>query len=258
MDQKVRTTGWFLTAILLIVCAFIFLVIGVSMLTGYPDKIWWIGVLLVGCSIVVGASSIKNYYSAKNEVRFSEEQMKILPSQILGTDNRMEVLASWFYSASEWKAFMKWERKKRGSGTFVETVLIMVLGAITVRYLKGGDWYTALAISVSIAILYGILKYFISLSSINLHDNKMPEVIITNDAVIVNGQMNRFYGNNLWLVKVIVKETGNFNILEITYCWNTGRGQSFDEIQVPIPKGSLKEAIFLQECLMSKKAESNV
>jgi hypothetical protein len=71
MDQKVRTTGWFLTAILLIVCAFIFLVIGVSMLAGYPDKIWWIGLLLVGCSIVVGASSIKNYYSANTTLSYS-------------------------------------------------------------------------------------------------------------------------------------------------------------------------------------------
>ena len=59
--------------------------------------------------------------------------------------------------------------------------------------------------------------------------------------------------NNLWLGKITVNDAGNFNVLEITYCWNRGKGKAFNEIKVPIPKGSLKEAIFLQEKLMNEK-----
>ena len=61
------------------------------------------------------------------------------------------------------------------------------------------------------------------------------------------------YGNNLWLGKITVNDAGSFNVLEITYCWNTSKGKTFNEIRVPIPKGSLKEAIFLQEKLMDEK-----
>ena len=254
MDQKIRTGGWFLTASLLILCAFIFLIIGIGMLASYPDRVWWMGLLLTLCGIIVGASSIRKYRSAKSEQRFLEEQIKIIDSKIIGRiDNKVEVLVSWFYSVSEWKTFMRWERKKRSSGTLTEAAIIIVLGTLAVRYLKGSNWYTALAISVFIGLLYGILKYIIALSSIKPYDNKMPEVIVTNEAVIVNGHLNRFYGNNLWLGKVTVNDAGSFNVLEITYCWFTRSGQSFDEIRVPIPKGSLKEAIFLQERLMNEK-----
>ena len=253
MDQKVRSAGWFLTALLLMFCAFIFLGIGIGMLASYPDTIWLIGLLLTLCGLVMGITSIRNYRSAKKEQIFAEEQMGTIQSLRNVRNNKVEILVSWFYSDSEWKTFMMWEQKKRGSGTLVETAAIMVIGALMIHFLKGSDWFTALAISISIGLIYGIIKYMTKLSSIKLNDNKMPEVIITNVAIIVNGHMNRFYSNNLWLGKVTVNDAGAFNVLEITYCWNTRSGQSFDEIRVPIPKGSLKEAIFLQERLMNEK-----
>ncbi len=223
------------------------------MLASYPDKIWWIGLLLTFSGIVVGISAIKNYITAKKEKKISDAQMEIISLKTktaVGVEGRVEILANWLYSVSEWKAFMKWERKERGSTTLMETILIIVPGTFAIRVLKAGDWGTALAISLFIGVLYGVIKYIITLSSLHLGENKMPEVIITKEAVIVNGHLNRFRGNNLWLGKVAVNDAGSFNILEITYCWNTRKGQSFDEIRVPIPKGYLKEAIFLEERLM--------
>ena len=80
----------------------------------------------------------------------------------------------------------------------------------------------------------------------------MPEEIITNEAVTIYSDVNRFYGNNLSSRKATVNDAGNFNVLEITYCWNLKKDKTFNKIGVPIPKGSLKGAIFLHEKLMNR------
>jgi hypothetical protein len=256
MDQKIRSNGALFTSLLLGFCSIISFILGIGMTASYPDKIWWAGLLLILCGILVGYGCISGYRSARKEKQISDEQMSIIMQHGKVTDqneNKFEVLTTWAYSISEWKEFMKWEKKERSSGTSMETAIIVGLGTLAIHFLKGEDWITAFAISIVMGLIYGVVKYIITMSSIKLDENKLPEVIITNQSVIVNGRMNRFYGNNLWLGKVEIKETKAFNILEITYCWSTRRGETFDEIRVPIPKGSLKEAIYLQEKLMGTK-----
>lgn len=256
MDQKIRTNGALFTSLLLGFCSVISFVLGVGMLTGYPDDIWWVGLLLLLCSLLVGYGSITSYRSSKKEKQISDEQMQTIQQkikQVENADGKFEVLTTWAYSQTEWKAFMKWEKRERSSGTLMEAVILVALGTLAIHFLKDADWITAFTISIVMGIIYGVIKYMITMSSIKLDENKMPEVIITNQSVIVNGHMNRFYGNNVWLGKVSIKEVKAFNILEFTYCWSTRSGETFDEIRVPIPKGNLKEAIYLQERLMNTK-----
>lgn len=256
MDQKIKTTGGFLTSLILAFCTIISLILGIAMVISYPDEIWWVGLLLLLCAILVGYSAVSSYRSSKMEKRISDEQMGSIQQKVKQVDNangKFEVLATWAYSQAEWKTFMKWEKQERSSDTWMEAIIVVAFGTLAIHFLKGADWITAFTISIVMAIIYGVIKYMITMSSIKLDENKMPEVIITNQSVIVNGHMNRFYGNNLWLGKVSIKEIKAFNILEFTYCWTTRRGETFDEIRVPIPKGSLKEAIYLQERLMETK-----
>jgi hypothetical protein len=256
MDQKIRTNGALATSFLLAFCAIISLILGIGMAASYPDEIWWAGLLLTLCGILVGYGSISSYRSSKKERKISDEQMSIIKRRARTSEqgeSKFEVLTTWAYSISEWKAFMKWEQKERSSGTLMEAAILVGLGTLAIHFLKGEDWITAFTISIVVGLIYGIVKYIITMSSIKLDEKKLPEVIITNQSVIVNGHMNRFYGNNLWLGKVDIKETKAFNILEITYCWYTRRGETFDEIRIPIPKGSLKEAIYLQGKLIDTK-----
>jgi hypothetical protein len=256
MDQKIRTNGALFTSLLLGFCSVISLILGVGMLAGYPDEIWWAGLLLLLCSVLVGYGSFTSYRSSRKEKQISDEQMQAIQRKIKQADNtngKFEVLTTWAYSQAEWKAFMKWEQGERSSGTLMEVAIIIGLGTLAIHFLKGADWVTSFTISIVMGIIYGGIKYIITMSSIKLDENKMPEVIITNQSVIVNGHMNRFYGNNLWLGKVSIKEVKAFNILEFTYCWSTRSGETYDEIRVPIPKGNLKEAISLQERLMDDK-----
>jgi uncharacterized membrane protein HdeD (DUF308 family) len=256
MDQKLCFKGARYSSIILSFFSIITLGLGISMVSSYPNEIWWVGLLLLLSGILCGYSAISTYQSAKKEKMLSDEQMaemNVAKRSIPSDKFKVQILANWLYSVSEWKEFMKWEKRKSRSLTFRDAIILMVLGILGVHFLKGADWTISIIIGFALGIIYGVIKYFLALSSIQQDDNKMPEVIITNEAVIVNGRMNRFYGNNLWLGKVAINEAGSFNVLEITYCWYTRGGETFDELRVPIPKGSLKEAIFLQEKLMNEK-----
>jgi len=195
---------------------------------------------------------ISNLKTAKREKKRADEQLAAFKAKpAAATKLPVEVLTSWIYSVSDWKEFVKWERKERKQGTIIEVSLVVVLGTLALRGMQG--WILALIISSVIAILYGLLKYFLKTSSIRSDEKGMPEVIITNENVYINGRIHPFYADNLWLGKVDIREEGQLNIFEITYCWNTRKGESFEEIRVPIPKGKLKEAISVQEQLMSTK-----
>jgi hypothetical protein len=73
--------------------------------------------------------------------------------------------------------------------------------------------------------------------------------VITNRIANVNGKPIVFHGDGKWLRKVDIKEKNNINVLEITFEWKTGKGITFDELRIPVPKGKLREAIELLDCL---------
>jgi hypothetical protein len=256
MDQNIRSKGALLSSIILSGSAIMAFGLGLSMAASYPDKIWWVGLLLLVCGLLLSYSAVSIYRSAKREKKISDEQIAVINDVKRGKPSdttKIQILANWLYTISEWKQFMKWEKRKNRSNTIIEAIVLTIVIALGMHYWKEMEWEGAIIISIIFGLIYGFIKYLVNLASIRLDENKMPEVLITNEAVIVNGHMNRFYGNNLWLGKVTVSDAGSFNVLEITYCWYTRSGQSFDEIRVPIPKGSLKEAIFLQERLMDEK-----
>ena len=174
MDQKIRTSGALFTSLLLGFCAIISFILGIGMASSYPDGIWWAGLLLILCGILAGYGSVSSYRSSRKEKKISDEQMSIIRQQRKTLDQgeqKFEVLATWAYSISDWKEFMKWEQKERSSGTTMETAIIVGLGTLAIHFLKGEDWITAFIISIVIGIVYGIVKYIINMSSIKLDEN---------------------------------------------------------------------------------------
>ncbi len=81
----------------------------------------------------------------------------------------------------------------------------------------------------------------------------MPEIVITNGTATVNGKPTVFQGDGKWLRKADIKEMNNINVLEIIYEWKTGKGITFDELRIPVPKGKLREAMELLDCLNLRK-----
>ena len=237
-------------------CTVVIIVLGISMILDYSPGTWLEALLLLGIGLIVGIIAKKTFSLARNEKQRFRELSAIVETQDFASKPKVEILANWVYSASEWKEFLKWEKRRRSPTNLVEALSLVIMTTLAIRYSKNVDWVISFVISLMVGLAYSTAKYYINLFSINLEENKIPEVIVTNKAVIVNGNSNQFLGTNLMLGKVSVNDAGRFNVLEITYGWQTKKGKTFDEIRVPIPKGSLKEAIFLLEKLSTKSVQN--
>jgi MFS family permease len=245
MDQNFKAAGQKITSVLLGFCAFITGGLSLGFLFSYPDPIWWLGLLLLGSAALLIAGIVGSSRRRKKETKADQQLLATLKQP-----DKATVLADWLYSSGEWNSFLKWERKERGSNTVIEGLAIVLFGGALLHFTKNAGWPLALSISAVVGALYAVIKYNLAMSSIKAEKSKPQEVIIMAEAVLINGKLNRFYGDNLWLGGVEIKDAGELNVMEITFCWNTRGGKTFDEIRFPVPKGRLREAIKVQEQLM--------
>jgi hypothetical protein len=74
---------------------------------------------------------------------------------------------------------------------------------------------------------------------------QVPEIRIGTDRVWFNNEHRPFQSRNRQLLEISIREAGPINILEISY----EQGNNIRGINVPIPKGKLKEAFEVQERL---------
>src|SRR4051812_33239421 len=75
----------------------------------------------------------------------------------------------------------------------------------------------------------------------------VPEITITGQKIWVGDVALPFIDSNNKLKRVAIRDTGQFNLLEITYETMGGKTSGLREIRVPVPKGKLKEAIEVQD-----------
>lgn len=100
---------------------------------------------------------------------------------------------------------------------WIEIILIAILGAVLVKFSRSATWLGAFAASIPIALIIALLRYKFNLFSISYSGRKDPDVIILDDALIVNGHCNRLDGENLWMIKAALKRdrcAGNHLFLE--------------------------------------------
>lgn len=74
----------------------------------------------------------------------------------------------------------------------------------------------------------------------------LSEITITGESVTLNQQKLLFNRDNHQLRRVHLRETGTVNILEIMY---QKVPNVVKVIRIPVPKGELRNAMLVQECL---------
>jgi hypothetical protein len=126
-------------------------------------------------------------------------------------------LVHWYYSVSEWEEFKR--KEKTGIG----------------------------------AIVYGLVTYFLRLCGVKPKNVEIPQTIIWSGNAKINGRSIVFQGYGKWLRKVDIREAKSINILEIIFEKQTPKGIRFDEIRIPVPKGKMREALELQDCLTLRR-----
>lgn len=272
MDQKFTSGGTMLSGLLMLGCAFIILPLGLGCLLSYPDQIWWLGLLFLASAAGLILNGITNIKLSKRLAKDAEEDLNIISGKrqysptkanvstyvnnndqtqsiqpaIQQEVNDTIVLVKWNYTVEEWQKFLKWEMKERRLSSTIEAALIVLIGGV-LGYNEGG--WVMLVISIVVAIIYWLGKYYLSLASIGQPKNKQCEVVITQYALIINGKHNAFNSQMYCKGKVSIKEEPSPKILEIVYHWQTRKGISQEELRVPIPEGKLEEAKWLANTL---------
>jgi len=94
----------------------------------------------------------------------------------------------------------------------------------------------------------GIWKHFVwRLLRLNL--KHIPEISITTYKVWIGDRVRPFRDDERRLRRVNIRDTGRFNIIEITYEQANRQAKRLPVIYIPIPKGKLREAIVVHEAL---------
>jgi hypothetical protein len=78
---------------------------------------------------------------------------------------------------------------------------------------------------------------------------QIPVTTISTNNVSIGNVQEFFYGNNLQLLRVIIRDAGDMNIMEIAYRRMDHESSGRNEIHVLVPRGRLKEAIGVEEQL---------
>jgi hypothetical protein len=83
-------------------------------------------------------------------------------------------------------------------------------------------------------------------------DQPTPEIKITGEMVSIGDKLHYFSNEENRLKRIDIRDEGKMNIMEFTFQWSKRKVPATDELQIPVPKGKLKEAIEIVERLQMK------
>ena len=262
MDQRFRSAGSLVSALLLFIVSLILLLLAGGMIASYLDAMWMVGIFFLVTAIALAYGAVRNLVTRIREDKAAAQQLQTFTRNMtanktgivqdissvtvaagLGNHSGSIPLACWNYSLPEWEIFLRIETRTLRQDILMQCVLIVVLGTVTVLFSTEATLFGAVAVSASIAIVYGILKYHFHLQSIQHKGQGNPVVLILPGALIINGHYNPISGEHMWFINAVIKKEKACSILEITYGWSTRKGDTHDELRVPIPPGKENEAI---------------
>lgn len=244
MDEKIKQKASVVTGVILIVLAIVLLPISAGMLFSFPHWVGYIGIIMLCCCGAFVYSGVQQISIAKKVIRGLDsihQQLK-QPSNDQANALQSFELAKWTFDDTTWNAFLADERKERKMNIVIECFWVIVLGTVVIILSRGALFLTALIISSLVAAVYGVLKYYLTMRSIR-GISAHHEIILTHQAVIINGNFNFFEDQHKRKGKIQLLKKKQPPVIEITYHWQTRRGETFDEIRFPAPNEAEAERI---------------
>lgn len=245
MDQQVVSKGSKLVAIIYWGLALLISPIAIGGLLSFPSQAAMLGLvfLLILCFFLW--AGYRQWQLAK-QVLQEAVQAAVVVNQAVSIQNQQHqegLPIVWEYTAADWQAFARWEQKERKTNTLIEAFVLAVLGMLMIILSRGANWVVALVISTIIATIYYRFKVWLTLRGIRQPDQeKRYRVKITADGVFVNGRYHAIQNQQRWRGKLILNEAVQPAVLEFTFHWNTRRGETFDEVRIPVPEGAIVQA----------------
>jgi hypothetical protein len=277
MDQQFITGGTIFSGIVITGCGLLISPLAIGMCMSYPHEIWYLGLVLSAAAIAMIYGGIKQLVSVKRSQQAVQQtqaaiQAELLAAKVIHIGEKIDdasieaeiiqkqstektapaqqvILATWHFTAQEWNAFLRYERKERKLSHAIESVLILILGGLLLLYTRDASPWLAFGISGVIGAIYWIGKYYLSMGSLGAA-KPTNEVIITPMAIIINGKYNVLRNENIWLSKAKVKEDKGLHLLEFTYNWATRKGDTYEDFRIPIPVDKLTDAEQIAKVMM--------
>ncbi|MCG3164962.1 MAG: hypothetical protein POELPBGB_00722 [Bacteroidia bacterium] len=187
------------------------------------------------------AQAIKNPVNIDDAVKSVREQAE------KPFADKNTLLAHWTYSDEEWKAFTKKEFNFRIREALVLWLILVGLGTWLLASYRDMGHLAAFISSLSIGGLITFIRFIIAYNALKANSSKPGDVVISAKSILINGTYHTLNDENKTLSKLELLQDENPQILEFTVVWNTRRGQTNEQVRVPVPSDKLSEAAKLME-----------
>ena len=144
-----------------------------------------------------------------------------------------DIIATWNYTKDEWKLMTKEETTRRWKEGIWVSLGIGLLGGWVISIADGATFLTGFLVSLGVGIFVSWLKVVISNSMFNLRKNN--SIIITTNALIINGKFKTIQDMDINLEYVKTLKIKEDNFIEFSLQWQTRRGMTNDQFRILVP-----------------------
>ena len=144
-----------------------------------------------------------------------------------------DIIAKWEYTIDEWKLMTKEETTRRLKEGIWVTIGIAFLGTWVLSATKGASILVGFIISTSVGIFLSFLKVLLSNSVFKIR--KYNKIIITTNALIINGKFKTINDNDIKLEYVKFVKINEDSFIEFSLQWLTRNGVTNDQFRIYVP-----------------------
>lgn len=145
-----------------------------------------------------------------------------------------DVLATWNYTKEEWKLMTKEETARRLKEGIWVTILIGLLGGWVLKSSRGATFLVGFLVSLCVGIFISLLKVLLSNNLFRITKNN--RIIITTNALIINGKFKTINDIDIHLEYVKTLKIKDDNFIEFSLQWQTRGGVTNDQLRIYVPK----------------------
>ena len=145
-----------------------------------------------------------------------------------------DIIATWNYTPAEWKLMTKEETTRRLKEGIWVSLGIGLLGGWVLSLARGATFLIGFMVSLAVGIFISVLKVLLSNNFFKMSfDNK---IIITTNALIINGKFKTIHDNDIHLQYIKPVKIKDDNFIEFSLEWLTRRGATNDQVRIYVPK----------------------
>jgi hypothetical protein len=158
-----------------------------------------------------------------------------------------EYLETWEFSSADWNTYVNTAKSLKKEDSIYMGIAFLILGIPFLMLVRNVSFITASFFVIPFAILIPWLRHKLSTSYLK-HKQDVVLVNFYPDYILINDKKIELISKNRWIKNMkIIKDKNASKLLEIDVAWSTRRGDTFDEVRIPIPNNKLLKAEMLIE-----------